>query len=155
MQWLKGTGHCTSAKRMTSILRHVAEAFPSAWQGTVLKLPSSHRHCCQYLNGATLRLNDLHKDDSRCRTAGYSLTSYPRTNLGVSWFWAHVDISKSTPRNRCGFFTICLHICMVFNSVYYYLYLLCSLGPILILFLFSSVLYIFSYMVFFLLKLFL
>jgi len=26
--------HCTSAKRMTSILRHVAEAFPSARQGT-------------------------------------------------------------------------------------------------------------------------
>jgi len=27
---LKGAGHCTSAKRMTSILRHVAEAFPPA-----------------------------------------------------------------------------------------------------------------------------
>jgi len=34
---LKGAGHCTSAKRMTSILRHVAEAFPPARQGTILK----------------------------------------------------------------------------------------------------------------------
>jgi len=32
--------HCTSAKRMTSILRHVAEAFPPARQGTIL---NSHR----------------------------------------------------------------------------------------------------------------
>jgi len=28
---LRGAGHCTSAKRMTSILKHVAEAFPPAW----------------------------------------------------------------------------------------------------------------------------
>jgi len=28
--------HCTSAKRMTSILRHVAEAFAPASQGTIL-----------------------------------------------------------------------------------------------------------------------
>jgi len=33
---LKGAGHCTSAKRMTSILRYVAEAFPPARQGTIL-----------------------------------------------------------------------------------------------------------------------
>jgi len=33
-------GHCTSAKHMTSILRHVTEAFPSAMQGTIL---NSHR----------------------------------------------------------------------------------------------------------------
>jgi len=37
---LKGAGHCTSAKRMTSILRHVAEAFPPARQGTIL---NNHR----------------------------------------------------------------------------------------------------------------
>jgi len=37
---LKGAGHCTSAKRMTSILRHVAEAFPSARHGKIL---NSHR----------------------------------------------------------------------------------------------------------------
>jgi len=37
---LKGAVHCTSAKRMTSILRHVAEAFPPARQGTIL---NSHR----------------------------------------------------------------------------------------------------------------
>jgi len=42
------------------------------------KLSSSHWHCCQYLNSAKvkLRLTDLHNDDSRCRTAGCSLTSY-------------------------------------------------------------------------------
>jgi len=34
---LKGAGHCTPAKR---ILRHVAEAFPPARQGTIL---NSHR----------------------------------------------------------------------------------------------------------------
>jgi len=32
----RGAGHCTSATRMTSILRHVAEAFPLARQGTIL-----------------------------------------------------------------------------------------------------------------------
>jgi len=40
---LKGAGHCSSAKRMTSILRHVAdnaEAFPPARQGTIL---NNHR----------------------------------------------------------------------------------------------------------------
>jgi len=37
---LKGAGRCTLAKRMTSILRHVAEAFPPARQGTIL---NSHR----------------------------------------------------------------------------------------------------------------
>jgi len=37
---LKGAGHCTSAKRMISLLRHVAEAFPPARQGTIL---NTHR----------------------------------------------------------------------------------------------------------------
>jgi len=37
---LKGAGHCASAKRMTSILRHIAEAFPPVRQGTIL---NSHR----------------------------------------------------------------------------------------------------------------
>jgi len=37
---LKGAGHCTSAKRITSILSHVAEAFPPARQVTIL---NSHR----------------------------------------------------------------------------------------------------------------
>jgi len=35
-QKLKGAGHCTSTKRMTSIFRHVAEAFPLARNGTIL-----------------------------------------------------------------------------------------------------------------------
>jgi len=42
-----------------------------------LTATADKRHCCQYLNGAKLRLIDLHYDDSRCRTAGCSLTSYP------------------------------------------------------------------------------
>jgi len=33
---LRGADHCRSAKRMTSILRHVAEAFPPGRQGTIL-----------------------------------------------------------------------------------------------------------------------
>jgi len=33
---LRGAGHCTSAKCLTSILRHVAKAFPPATQGTIL-----------------------------------------------------------------------------------------------------------------------
>jgi len=37
---LKGAGHCTSAKRLTSLLRHVAAAFPPARQGTIL---NNHR----------------------------------------------------------------------------------------------------------------
>jgi len=37
---LKGAGHCTLAKRLTSVWRHVAEAFPPARQGTIL---NSHR----------------------------------------------------------------------------------------------------------------
>jgi len=35
MSKLRGAGLCTSAKRMTSILMHVAEAFPSARLGTI------------------------------------------------------------------------------------------------------------------------
>jgi len=37
---LKGAGHCAAAKRMTNILRHVAEAFQPARQG---KIQNSHR----------------------------------------------------------------------------------------------------------------
>jgi len=33
---LKGAGHCTLAKHMTSIFRHVAEAFTPARQRTIL-----------------------------------------------------------------------------------------------------------------------
>jgi len=50
---------CTSAKRMTSILRHVAEAFPPARQGTIL---NSHRVIGIATNTsmtAKLRLSDL------------------------------------------------------------------------------------------------
>jgi len=61
-------------KRMTSILRNGAEVFIPARQGSILNF---NRVISQYLNGAKLRLSDLHNDDSRCRTAGCSLTSYP------------------------------------------------------------------------------
>jgi len=40
MQTQRRRSHCTSAKCMTSILRHVAEAFPPPRQGTIL---NSHR----------------------------------------------------------------------------------------------------------------
>jgi len=72
---LKGAGHCASAKHMTSILRHVAGAFSPARQGTII---NSHR-VIGIATGAKLRLSDLqnHYYDSRCRTAGCSLTSYP------------------------------------------------------------------------------
>jgi len=52
---LKGAGHCTLEKRKTGILRHVAEAFPPARQGTIL---NSHRvisvatNTSMVLNGA-------------------------------------------------------------------------------------------------------
>ena len=39
--------HCTSAGRMTSILRHVAEAFSPARQGTIL---NNHRVICTATN---------------------------------------------------------------------------------------------------------
>jgi len=37
---INGAGHCTSAKRMTSILRHIVESFPPARQQTTL---NAHR----------------------------------------------------------------------------------------------------------------
>ena len=37
---LRGAGHCTSAGRMTSVVWHIAEVFPSARQGTIL---NNHR----------------------------------------------------------------------------------------------------------------
>jgi len=52
------------------ILRHVAEAFPTARQGTI-KLSSSHQYCYKYLNGAKLRLSDLHNDDSKAQVIAH------------------------------------------------------------------------------------
>jgi len=58
--------HCTSAKRMTSILRHVAEAFHPARQGTIL---NSHR-VIGIATNTSMVLN--------CAlVTGCSLTSYP------------------------------------------------------------------------------
>jgi len=79
---LRGAGHCTSARHVTSILRHVAEVFPSAKQGTII---NSHRVIGIATNTSVVvncAYSDLHSDDSRCRTAGGRLTSYknlPRT----------------------------------------------------------------------------
>jgi len=58
--------HCTSSKRVTSILRHVAEAFPPARQGTIL---NSHR----VIGIATNTLMGL----NCALVTGCSLTSYP------------------------------------------------------------------------------
>jgi len=68
---LRGAVHCTSAKHMTSILKHVAEAFPPARQGTIL---NSHRVIGIATNRPTsMVLNcDL--------VTGCSLTSYPGHN---------------------------------------------------------------------------
>jgi len=63
---LRGASHCTSAKRMTSILRHVADAFPPARQGTIL---NSHR-VIGIATNTSMMLN--------CAlVTGCSLTSYP------------------------------------------------------------------------------
>jgi len=51
---LKSAGHCISAKRLTSILRHIAEAFPPARQGTIL---NSHREIGIAINTSKV-LND-------------------------------------------------------------------------------------------------
>jgi len=73
---LRGKGHCTSVKRMTSILWHAAEAFPPARQGTIL---NSHRvigiatNTSMVLNCASVTYIMMTAD----RTAGCSLMSYP------------------------------------------------------------------------------
>jgi len=59
--------HCTSAKHMTSILRHVAEAFPPARQGTIR---NSHR-VIGIATNTSMVLN------CALVTTGCSLTSYP------------------------------------------------------------------------------
>jgi len=61
--------HCKSAKRMTSILRHVGEAFPPARQGTIL---NSHRDIDFDTNTSTMLNCAL--------VTGCSLTSYPGQN---------------------------------------------------------------------------
>jgi len=58
--------HCTTAKRMTSILRYVAEAFPPARQGTIL---NSHRVIGNATNTSMVLNCAL--------VTGCSLTSYP------------------------------------------------------------------------------
>jgi len=54
----KGAGHCTSAKGMTRILRHVAEAFPPARQGTIL---SFHRVIGIATNTSIFNIRDMVK----------------------------------------------------------------------------------------------
>jgi len=53
---LKGAGHCASAKRMTSILRHVAGEFPPVRQGTIL---NNHRVICIAANTSMVLNCDL------------------------------------------------------------------------------------------------
>jgi len=93
---LRGACHCTLAKCMTRNLRHVAEAIPSARQGTIL---NSHRvtgiatNTSMVLNCA---LDGLHNDDSRCRTAGCSLTSYPGHLCMCCWTCRIVNLLSDT-----------------------------------------------------------
>jgi len=66
---LKGAGHFTAAKRMTSILRHVAEAFHPARQGTIL---NNHRVILHVLYYCTYDLNTIikgfsNKLSARCK----------------------------------------------------------------------------------------
>jgi len=58
--------HCTSAKLMTSMLRHIAEAFPRASQGTIL---NSHQ-VIGIATNTSMVLNSAF-------VTGCSLTSYP------------------------------------------------------------------------------
>jgi len=62
--------HCTSAKRMTSILKHVAQGFPPARQGTIL---NSHRVICIATNTQML-LN-------WCLSDWMQFNVIPRTNM--------------------------------------------------------------------------
>jgi len=72
------------------------------------KIPSSHPHCYQYLHGAKLCLSDLHNDDSRCRTAGCSLTSYPGPSR---WSWLiTVVICKNSFQDKNSLFTYKRHL---------------------------------------------
>jgi len=59
--------HCTSVKRITSILRHVVEEFPPARQGTIL---NSHR-VIGWASNTSMVLNYC------ALVTGCSLTSYP------------------------------------------------------------------------------
>ena len=73
---LRGADHCTLAERMTSILRHVAEAFPPVRQGTIL----NNRRIIGNVINTSMVLNcalvTYANDDCRGMTAGCSLTSY-------------------------------------------------------------------------------
>jgi len=67
--------HCTSAKRMTSILRNVAEAFPPARRGTIL---NSHRFIGITTNTSVVLNCAL--------VTGCSLMSYPGLLYGnIEW----------------------------------------------------------------------
>jgi len=51
---LKGVQHYTSAKRMTSIVKHVAKAFPPDRQGTIL---NSHKDIIGMSTNTSMVLN--------------------------------------------------------------------------------------------------
>jgi len=72
---LNAACHCTSAKCINSILRHVAEAFPPARQGTIL---NSHR---------VIRIATITSMVLNCAFVnGCSLTSYPGRTLLHSFY---------------------------------------------------------------------
>jgi len=77
---LKGADHCTSAKRRTSILKHVAEAFPPARQGTILnyhRVISIATNTSLVLNSALVTYITMTADVGL--TDAIRLRSYPRT----------------------------------------------------------------------------
>jgi len=73
----------------------------SCWSGDNPKLPSSHQHCYQYLNGAKVRLFDLHSDDSWCRTQS---CKHEFIQTGERWF---ICQTIKLPSNQVYIHTSC------------------------------------------------
>jgi len=109
---LKGAGHCTSAKRMTSSLRHVAQAFPPARQGTILNshrvigipTPSYMLHTCVdlYISPTSLPHSLLHAATvciySLPPHSRFSPSPHPRLHSSP-YVWRFCTISLGFPIN--------------------------------------------------------
>jgi len=129
------TWHFYCALNMLCTLKDAGQnAWPASWgmlqrhflllgRGQSLNpIESSALRPILYLNGAKLRLSDLHNDDSWCRTAGCSLTSYPRTKYWTLvrdglLSWLLMDWRKQSKRKKylqlTGFFSL---LCPQSNS---------------------------------------
>jgi len=82
---LKGAGHYTSAKRMTSILRHIAAAFSPARQGTILNSYWVIGIATNTVNTSATNAVNTSMVLNCALVTGCSLTSYP----------GHVTYSKN------------------------------------------------------------